>query len=69
MSPSPPLHRTPRTRGGLGFMQLPIVADTTKVISAQYGVLIEQLGIALRGIFIINPQGIVQHVTINDLPS
>ncbi|EFJ41051.1 hypothetical protein VOLCADRAFT_68651, partial [Volvox carteri f. nagariensis] len=60
--------RNPRNRGGLGFMQIPILADTTKAISARYGVLIEQLGIALRGLFIINPQGVVQHVTINDLP-
>ncbi|KAG2425305.1 hypothetical protein HXX76_013885 [Chlamydomonas incerta] len=60
--------RTPRTRGGLGYMQIPILADTTKDISARYGVLIEKLGIALRGLFIINPQGMVQHVTINDLP-
>ncbi|GIL88678.1 hypothetical protein Vretimale_17268 [Volvox reticuliferus] len=60
--------RTPRNRGGLGFMQIPLVADTTKAISARYGVLIEKLGIALRGLFIINPSGVVQHVTINDLP-
>jgi hypothetical protein len=50
-------------------MQIPILADTTKSISARYGVLIEQLGIALRGLFVINPEGVVQHITINDLPS
>lgn len=60
--------RTPRNRGGLGYMQIPILADTTKEISARYGVLIEKLGIALRGLFIINPKGVLQHVTINDLP-
>ncbi|MEW5318846.1 MAG: hypothetical protein WDW38_010031 [Sanguina aurantia] len=60
--------KTPRTRGGLGFMQIPIVADVTKEVSAKYGVLIESAGIALRGLFIINPQGIIQHITINDLP-
>ncbi|GFR49243.1 hypothetical protein Agub_g11257 [Astrephomene gubernaculifera] len=60
--------RTPRNRGGLGFMQIPILADTTKEISARYGVLIEKLGIALRGLFIINPEGVVQHITVNDLP-
>ncbi|KXZ52644.1 hypothetical protein GPECTOR_9g689 [Gonium pectorale] len=61
--------RTPRNRGGLGYMQIPILADTTKAISSKYGVLIEDLGIALRGLFIINPKGVVQHVTVNDLPS
>lgn len=60
--------KTPRNRGGLGFMQIPIVADTTKEISARYGVLIEKLGIDLRGSFIINPEGVIQQITINDLP-
>lgn len=36
--------------------QIPIIADTKKEISAQYGVLIEHLGIANRGLFIINPE-------------
>lgn len=49
-------------------MQIPLLADTTKVISAQYGVLIEKLGIPLRGLFIINPEGVIQQITINDLP-
>eukprot|EP00879_Flechtneria_rotunda_P000636 GHRR01000749.1.p1 GENE.GHRR01000749.1~~GHRR01000749.1.p1 ORF type:complete len:394 (+),score=101.72 GHRR01000749.1:151-1332(+) len=60
--------KTPRHRGGLGYMQIPIVADTTKVIAARYGVLLEKAGIALRGLFIINPEGIVQQITVNDLP-
>lgn len=33
-----------------------------KVISAQYGVLVQSLGIALRGLFIINPDGILEQV-------
>ena len=40
----------------------------TKELSARYGVLIEKLGIAHRGLFIINPQGVIQQITINDLP-
>ena len=48
--------------------QIPILADVTKDISARYGVLIEKAGIANRGLFIINPQGVVQQITINDLP-
>jgi alkyl hydroperoxide reductase subunit AhpC len=44
------------------------LADVTKEISARYGVLIESLGIAHRGLFIINPQGLVQQITVNDLP-
>jgi len=37
-------------------------------ISRDYGVLIEEKGIALRGLFIIDPQGILRQITINDLP-
>lgn len=49
-------------------MQVPIVADVTKEIAARYGVLLKSAGIALRGLFIINPEGVIQHITINDLP-
>ncbi len=37
-------------------MAIPLVADTTKQIACDYGVLIKHLGIALRGLFIINPE-------------
>lgn len=60
--------KTPRTKGGLGYMQIPILADTTKEISAEYGVLLPKLGIDLRGLFVIDPQGTIRHITINDLP-
>jgi len=55
----------------LGKMEIPLLADITKTISRDYGVLIEDgpdQGVALRGTFILNEQGIVRHVTINDLP-
>eukprot|EP00877_Chromochloris_zofingiensis_P013911 jgi/Chrzof1/8774/Cz03g24030.t1 len=60
--------KTPRNKGGLGYMRIPILADTKKAIAARYGVLLEDVGIALRGLFIINPEGIIQQITINDLP-
>mmetsp|Transcript_3009 Transcript_3009/g.4375 ORF Transcript_3009/g.4375 Transcript_3009/m.4375 type:complete len:379 (+) Transcript_3009:156-1292(+) len=60
--------RTPRKRGGLGHMQIPIVADVTKAISADYGVLLEDIGIALRGLFLINPEGVLEQITVNNLP-
>jgi len=59
----------PRKEGGLGpTLKLPLVADKNMQISRDYGVLIEDEGIALRGLFIIDPQGILRQVTINDLP-
>ncbi|WP_218079372.1 peroxiredoxin [Anthocerotibacter panamensis] len=59
--------QTPREEGGLGELNYPLVADLKKEISAAYNVLIEEEGVALRGLFIIDPDGIVQHSTINAL--
>ena len=49
-------------------MQIPILADVTKEISASYGTLLKDAGIALRGLFIIDPAGTLQQITINNLP-
>uniref|UniRef100_A0A182W5M8 thioredoxin-dependent peroxiredoxin n=1 Tax=Anopheles minimus TaxID=112268 RepID=A0A182W5M8_9DIPT len=58
---------TPRKAGGLGKLEYPLLADLTKQISADYGVLLKD-GISLRGLFIIDPNGVVRQITINDLP-
>ena len=55
----------------MGKLNIPLVADTSKKISASYGVLItdeddEMYGAALRGLFIIDPKGVVRSVQIND---
>ena len=60
--------QTPRAEGGLGRMQIPLISDLTKSISRDYGVLLEDEGVALRGLFVIDPKGIVRQITINDLP-
>lgn len=57
-----------RADGGLGPVDIPLLADTNHTLSRDYGVLIEEEGIALRGLFVIDPKGIVRHITINDLP-
>ncbi|KAK2151157.1 hypothetical protein LSH36_374g05036 [Paralvinella palmiformis] len=59
---------TPRKEGGLGGLQYPLLSDFGKTISRDYGVLVEQAGIALRGLFIIDPNGVIRQITINDLP-
>jgi len=59
---------TPRKQGGLGQMNIPVLADTNHSISRDYGVLKEDAGIAYRGLFIIDPKGILRQITINDLP-
>jgi len=58
---------TPRDQGGVGPIAFPMIADLSKQISADYGILIEQ-GIALRGLFLIDKEGIVRHAVVNDLP-
>lgn len=59
---------TPRKAGGLGDMNYPLMADFKKTVSRDYGVLVEEAGLALRGLFLIDPTGTVRQVTINDLP-
>lgn len=55
---------TPRKEGGLGGkVNFPLVADLTKKIAIDYDVLIEEAGIALRGLFIINKEGVVVQIT------
>lgn len=58
----------PNQEGGLGGLHYPLLSDYKKNISRDYGVLLEPMGVALRGLFIINPEGIVRQVTVNDLP-
>lgn len=58
--------KTPRKDGGLGKLTIPLLADITKKIARDYGVLVNE-AIALRGLFIINPQGVVQYSVVHDL--
>uniref|UniRef100_A0A7S0D3J6 thioredoxin-dependent peroxiredoxin n=1 Tax=Amorphochlora amoebiformis TaxID=1561963 RepID=A0A7S0D3J6_9EUKA len=58
--------QTPRSEGGLGDLEYPLVSDLKKEIAESYGVLTED-GVALRGLFLIDKEGIVQHSTINNL--
>jgi len=58
---------TPVNKGGIGNVQYPLVADLTKNIARDYGVLIDD-AIALRGLFLIDTNGVVQHALVNNLP-
>ena len=58
---------TPVNEGGIGHINFPLVSDMAKNISRDYGVLIED-GVSLRGLFLIDREGIVRHQLINDLP-
>jgi peroxiredoxin 2/4 len=58
--------QTDRKSGGVGDLNYPLVSDIKKEISTAYNVLTDD-GIALRGLFIIDKDGIIQHATINNL--
>ena len=58
---------TPRSEGGLGDIQYPMLADLNKKIAEDYGVLLPG-GISLRGLFLIDKEGVVRHALVNDLP-
>lgn len=58
---------TPVNLGGIGTIQFPLISDISKSISADYGVLLEG-GVSLRGLFLIDKEGVVRHQLINDLP-
>ncbi len=54
--------------GGIGNVQYPLVSDFSKTISRDYGVLLEEDGVALRGSFLIDKEGVLQHAVVNNLP-
>lgn len=51
----------------LGHLKHPLLSDSTRRISMDYGVLVPQEGVALRGTFLIDPNGIIRWVNVNDL--
>ena len=53
--------------GGIGNVQYPLVADITKSIARDYDVLVND-AVALRGSFLINKDGVVEHQVVNNLP-
>ncbi|MDN3504677.1 MAG: peroxiredoxin [Rhabdochlamydiaceae bacterium] len=59
---------TPIKQGGIQGVTYPIVSDINKTISKDFGVLFEEAGIAYRGLFLLDKQGIVRHLLVNDLP-
>ena len=60
--------RTPKDRGGVEGITYPIISDINKTIARDYDVLKSDEGIAYRGLFLIDREGIVRHQVVNDLP-
>jgi peroxiredoxin 1 len=59
---------TPRKQGGLGTMNIPLLADKSGSIARAYGVYKEDDGIPFRGLFIIDRKQNLRQITVNDLP-
>jgi peroxiredoxin (alkyl hydroperoxide reductase subunit C) len=59
---------TPRQKGGIEGIEYPLISDINKNIARSFDVLKEEEGIAYRGLFLIDKNGIVRHQIINDLP-
>lgn len=60
--------QTPKQKGGIHGVEYPIVSDINKSIARDYQVLIEEEGIAYRGLFLIDKKGVIRHQVVNDLP-
>jgi alkyl hydroperoxide reductase subunit AhpC len=59
---------TKREEGGLGGnLNYPLLSDLNKVMARNYGILMEDEGVALRGLFLVSPEGVIMHATINSL--
>lgn len=65
--------KTPKSQGGVGDLDFPLLADISKKVSKSYGVLVEEetdelYGAALRGLFILDGNGVIRSMQINDAP-
>jgi len=58
---------TSRDKGGVEGLKYPLASDATKQVAADYGVLINDKGIALRGLFVIDPEGVLRYKVVHDL--
>lgn len=58
---------TPRDQNGLGGLNYPLASDFNKTVARAYGVLDEEAGVAFRGLFIIDPEGILRYQVVTDL--
>jgi alkyl hydroperoxide reductase subunit AhpC len=58
---------TPRANGGLGGLNFPLASDLDGATARNYGVFLERQGVAVRGLYIIDPGGLVQYQVVHNL--
>lgn len=59
--------KTPRDKNGIEGLKYPLASDVAGKLSRAYNILIEEANIALRGLYIINPDGVLQYAVVHDL--
>jgi len=59
--------KTPREQNGIEGLRYPLASDVAGRLAAKYNILVEEANIALRGLFIINPEGVLQYAVVHDL--
>jgi peroxiredoxin 2/4 len=59
--------KTPREENGIADLQYPLLSDVGGKLAKKYNILVEDANIALRGLFIINPEGVLQYAVVHDL--
>lgn len=58
---------TPRDKNGIEGLKYPLASDVGGRLAAKYNILVEEANIALRGLYIINPDGVLQYAVVHDL--
>lgn len=59
--------KTPLSQNGIEGLRYPLLSDVGGRLAAKYNILVEEANIALRGLFIINPEGVLQYAVVHDL--
>lgn len=59
--------QTPVDEHGLGELEYPLASDFNKEVARRYDVLVEPEGTALRGLFIVDPDGILRYQVVHDM--
>ena len=59
--------KTPKDQNGIEGLKYPLASDVGGRLAAKYNILVEENNVALRGLFIINPEGVLQYAVVHDL--
>ena len=58
---------TPRNQGGVGALNYPLASDLARTVTRDYGILSDEACVALRALFIVDPEGVLQYAAVTNL--